>query len=126
MLDAFKIKDFDLEPIYQSWDKPPKFYGESKRDMPVDDFLQQIKAGCIDRKVPEEYWHKVAQHYMGPKAKARLQEIKRVMAQVHGGKYRWSWKKFHTAMRNMGCELIKSLSPACRSLISRLIQGKLM
>ncbi|KAG2357465.1 hypothetical protein BDR07DRAFT_368926 [Suillus spraguei] len=105
MLEAFKIKEFNLEPIYGSWENPPRFYGESKKDMPVDDFLHQIKAGCIDRKVPEEYWHKVAQHYMGDKAKARLQELKNVMAKVNGGKYRWSWKKFTIAMRNMGWEI---------------------
>jgi len=28
------------------------------------------------------------------------------MAKVHGGKYRWNWKKFKIAMRNMGCESI--------------------
>jgi len=105
MLEAFKIKEFDLGPIYETWENPPIFHGESKKDMPVEDFLQRIKVGCIDRKVPEEYWHKVAQHYMGPKAKARLQELKSVMAKVNGGKYRWSWKKFHIAMRNMGCTL---------------------
>ncbi|KAG1816773.1 uncharacterized protein BJ212DRAFT_1271297 [Suillus subaureus] len=105
MLDAFKIKEFNLEPIYQSWENPPRFYGESTKDIPVDDFLHQIKAGCAERKVPEEYWHKVAQHYMGDKAKARLQELKSVMAKVNGGKYRWSWKKFTIAMRNMGWEI---------------------
>ncbi|KIK38613.1 hypothetical protein CY34DRAFT_771992 [Suillus luteus UH-Slu-Lm8-n1] len=105
MLEAFKIKEFNLELIYETWENPPRFYGESKKDMPVDDFLHQIKAGCVERKVPEEYWHKVAQHYMGDKAKARLQELKSVMAKVNGGKYRWSWKKFTIAMRNMGWEI---------------------
>jgi hypothetical protein len=125
MLEAFKIKEFDLEPIYEAWENPPRFYGESRRDMPVDDFLQQIKAGCVDRKIPEEYWYKVAQHYMGHNARARFQELKSVMAKVNGGKYRWSWKKskvnggqyrwswkkFQIVMRNMGCMLTSS-SPA--------------
>ncbi|KIJ13719.1 hypothetical protein PAXINDRAFT_170239 [Paxillus involutus ATCC 200175] len=102
MLEAFKIKEFDLNPIFEAWPNPPIFYGESKKDMPVDDWLNQIKAGCVERKVPEEYWHKVAQHYMGEKAKGRLTELKNVMAQVNGGKYRWSWKKFKIAMKNMG------------------------
>ncbi|KAF8837887.1 hypothetical protein BDN67DRAFT_908453 [Paxillus ammoniavirescens] len=102
MLEAFKIKEFDLNPIFEAWANPPMFYGESKKDMPVDDWLNQIKAGCVERKVPEEYWHKVAQHYMGEKAKGRLTELKNVMAQVNGGKYRWSWKKFKIAMKNMG------------------------
>ncbi|KAF9231511.1 hypothetical protein BU15DRAFT_82301 [Melanogaster broomeanus] len=102
MLEAFKIKEFDLNPIFESWVNPPMFYGESKKDMSVDDWLNQIKTGCVERKVPEEYWHKVAQHFMGEKAKFRLVELKNVMAKVNGGKYRWSWKKFKIAMKNMG------------------------
>jgi len=105
MLEAFKIKEFDLNPVFEAWKNPPMFYGESKKDMSVDDWLDQIKAGCVERKVPEEYWHKVAQHYMGPKAKTRLLELKNVLAQIHGGKYRWSWKKFRIAMKNMGWEI---------------------
>lgn len=103
MLEAFKIKEFDLNPIYESWANPPMFYGEPKKDTSVDEWLENIKTGCVERKVPEEYWHKVAQNYMGPKAKARLTELKNVMAQMNGGKYRWSWKKFKIAMKNMGC-----------------------
>lgn len=105
MLEAFKIKEFDLSPIYEGWENPPMFYGDSKRDMSVDDWLEKIRAGCVERKVPEEYWHKVAQHYLGDKAKARLVELKNVMAQMNGGKYRWSWKKFKIAMKNMGWEI---------------------
>ncbi|KAH7882720.1 hypothetical protein F5I97DRAFT_309324 [Phlebopus sp. FC_14] len=105
MLEAFKIKEFDLNPVFEAWANPPMFYGESKKDMPVDDWLERIRTGCVDRKVPEEYWHKVAQHYMGDKAKARLVELKNVMAKVNGGKYRWSWKKFKIAMKNMGWEI---------------------
>lgn len=105
MLDAFKIKEFDLQPVIDSWTNPPIFHGEPSRDMPVDDWLAAIKAGCSERKVPEEYWHKVGQRFMGPAAKARLEEIKTVMAKVNGGKYRWSWKKFSIAMKNMGWEI---------------------
>ncbi|KAF8127630.1 hypothetical protein EV363DRAFT_465457 [Boletus edulis] len=105
MLEAFKIKEFDLNPVFESWANPPMFYGEPKKDVSVDDWLDQIKAGCVERKVPEEYWHKVAQHYMGPKAKTRLVELKNVMAQINGGKYRWSWKKFRIAMKNMGWQI---------------------
>lgn len=105
MLDAFKIKEFDLNPVFESWQNPPRFYGDPKRDISVDDWLDSIKAGCIERKVPEECWHKVAQHYLGDKAKARLTELKNVMAQVNGGKYRWSWKKFRIAMKNMGWDI---------------------
>ncbi|KAH0834155.1 hypothetical protein J3R83DRAFT_11460 [Lanmaoa asiatica] len=105
MLEAFKIKEFDLNPIFESWANPPMFYGEPRKDMPVDEWLDKIKSGCVERKVPEEYWHKVAQHYMGPKAKTRLTELKNVMAQINGGKYRWSWKKFRIAMKNMGWDI---------------------
>ncbi|KAH7919462.1 hypothetical protein BV22DRAFT_1051032 [Leucogyrophana mollusca] len=105
MLDAFKIKEFDLQPVYDSWTNPPMFIGDPKKDMPVDEWLGQIKAGCVERKVPEEYWHKVAQHYMGDKAKARLEELKKIMAKVNGGKYRWSWKKFKIAMDNLGWDV---------------------
>ncbi|KAE9399364.1 hypothetical protein BT96DRAFT_965647 [Gymnopus androsaceus JB14] len=109
MLDAFKLKPLDLEPIYASWKDAPMFYGESskntkntKKDLPVDEWLEKIKEGCVERNVPKEYWHKVAQRYMGEKARARLNELKAVMAKVHGGNYRWNWEKFKIAMRNMG------------------------
>jgi hypothetical protein len=102
IVEAFKIKPFDLEPIYASWPSPPVFCGEPK-DLPVDTWLEQIKSGCAERKVPKEYWHKVAQHNLGPKAKERFDELKLVMSKVHGGKYRWNWKRFKVAMRNMGC-----------------------
>ena len=34
----------------------------------------------------------------------RLVELKAVIAKVHGGKYRWTWKKFNVAMESMGCK----------------------
>ncbi|EJF60238.1 hypothetical protein DICSQDRAFT_88061 [Dichomitus squalens LYAD-421 SS1] len=105
MLNAFKIKAFDLEPIYAEWKDAPRFVGNPKKDLPVDDWLAQIKSGCIERKVPREYWHKVAQHYMADKAKARFDELKAVMKNMHGGKYRWTWKNFKIAMRNMGWDV---------------------
>ncbi|KAG5219900.1 hypothetical protein IMY05_C4727000800 [Salix suchowensis] len=71
MLDAFKIKPFDLEPIFASWTDGPRFTGNPKKDPPVDEWLNQIKEGCVQRKVPQEYWHKVGRHFMEPKAKAR-------------------------------------------------------
>ncbi|KAI0334300.1 hypothetical protein GY45DRAFT_95205 [Cubamyces sp. BRFM 1775] len=105
MLNAFKIKPFELEPIYAEWSNPPRFIGNPKKDLPVDEWLQQIKAGCIERKVPREYWHKVAQHYMAGKAKTRFEELKLVMKNMHGGKYRWTWKNYKIAMRNMGWDI---------------------
>ncbi|KAJ6604136.1 hypothetical protein DFH09DRAFT_1067894 [Mycena vulgaris] len=105
MLDAFKIKPFDLEPVFSSWTPGPRFLGDPKKDPPVDDWLQTIKSGCIERNVPKEYWHTCAQHFMGDKAKGRLSELKKVMAQVHGGNYRWNWKKFKVAMKNMSWDI---------------------
>ncbi|KAJ7456504.1 hypothetical protein FB451DRAFT_1047871 [Mycena latifolia] len=105
MLEAFKIKPFDLEPVYAAWPAGPRFLGDPKKDPPVDEWLQEIKGGCIERNVPQEYWHTCAQHFMGDQAKARLVELKKVMAQVHGGRYRWNWKKFKVAMRNMSWDI---------------------
>ncbi|KAG7087417.1 hypothetical protein E1B28_013385 [Marasmius oreades] len=103
MLDAFKIKPYDLEPTFASWKDAPQFTGNTKKDtLSVDEWLKTIKAGCVERNVPKEYWHKVGQHYMGEKARSRLNELKGVMAKVHGGNYRWNWEKFKIAMRNMG------------------------
>jgi len=45
-----------------------------------------------------------SEHYMGDLAKARLEEVKKVMAEVQGGKYRWTWKKYKVAMTSMSCE----------------------
>ncbi|KAI0742456.1 hypothetical protein C8Q80DRAFT_1108841 [Daedaleopsis nitida] len=105
MLNAFKIKPFDLEPIYAQWTDAPRFVGNPKKDLPVDDWLKQIKAGCVERKVPREYWHKLAQHYLAGQAKTRFDELKLVMKNMHGGKYRWTWKNFKIAMRNMGWDI---------------------
>lgn len=103
IMDVFKIRPFDLEPIYDSWPSAPIFQGNLARDPPVDDWLKQIKEGSIARGVPKEYWHKVAQHYLGPRAKFRFDELKAVMKNMHGGRYSWNWKRFKIAMRNMGC-----------------------
>ncbi|KAI0725541.1 hypothetical protein C8Q72DRAFT_587903 [Fomitopsis betulina] len=105
VLNAFKIKPFDLEPIFASWSDAPLFLGNPKKDPPVNDWLDQIKAGCIERRVPKDYWHKVGQHYLGAKARKRLDEVKLVMKNMHGGKYKWNWKSFKIAMRNMGWDI---------------------
>ncbi|KAH9837645.1 uncharacterized protein C8Q71DRAFT_554406 [Rhodofomes roseus] len=105
VLDAFKIKPFDLAPVFVSWSDAPRFLGNPRKDPPVNDWLAQIKAGCIERKVPKDYWHKVGQHYLGEKARKRLDEVKLVMKNMHGGKYKWNWKSFKTAMRNMGWDI---------------------
>ncbi|KAL0060124.1 hypothetical protein AAF712_013096 [Marasmius tenuissimus] len=102
MLQAFKLKPFDLEPVLAAWKDGPRFTGNPKKDPPVEEWLKKIKAGCMERNVPKEYWHKVGRHFMDEKARARLDELKSVMAKVHGGNYRWTWEKFKIAMRNMG------------------------
>jgi hypothetical protein len=51
MLDAFKLKAFDLDPVYASWKDAPVFTGNSKKDPPVEAWMEQIKTGCIERKV---------------------------------------------------------------------------
>lgn len=110
IVEAFKIKPFDLEPVYLTWPSAPIFTGNPSRDVPVDEWLKLIKEGCQARKVPKEYWHKVGQHYLGPHAKARFDELKAVMKNMHGGRYNWNWKRFKIAMRNLGCEYFSILA----------------
>ncbi|KAF8909643.1 hypothetical protein CPB84DRAFT_1765087 [Gymnopilus junonius] len=86
--------------------------------MPVEEWLEKIREGCVERGVPEEYWYKVAQHFMGPKARARLDELKQVIVKVHGGKYRWTWKKFKVAVLNMGWNIDKDAKETIK------VQGK--
>lgn len=57
MLEAFKIKPFDLEPVYAAWTPAPRFLGDPKKDPPVDNWLEDIKNGCTKQNVPKEYWH---------------------------------------------------------------------
>ncbi|KAI0313060.1 hypothetical protein OF83DRAFT_1086590 [Amylostereum chailletii] len=105
VLDAFKLKEFDLEPVLAGWSDPPRFHGKPKKDPPVDVWLESIKAGCLERKVPKDYWHKVGQRFLGSRARTRFDELKAVLRNMHGGKYRWDWKRFKVAMRNMGWEI---------------------
>ncbi|KDR73933.1 hypothetical protein GALMADRAFT_250620 [Galerina marginata CBS 339.88] len=71
MLNAFKIKEFDLEPVFAQWKDGPVFTGNPKKDLPVEEWLEKIREGCVQRGVPEEYWYKAAQHFMGPTARSR-------------------------------------------------------
>ncbi|KAF7319895.1 hypothetical protein MKEN_00772700 [Mycena kentingensis (nom. inval.)] len=114
VLDAFKIKPFDLLPVYAAWTDAPRFLGDPKKDLPVDEWLEDIKAGCRNHRVPQEYWHTCGQHFMGDQARARFNELKQVMAQMHGGKYRWNWKKFKVAMRNMSWDIDTSETEAVK------------
>ena len=111
MLDAFKLKEYDLEPVLSSWTNPPRFLGNPKKDPPVDAWLEQVKQGCQERKIPKEYWHKVGQRFLGDKARKRLDELKEVLRNLHGGNYKWDWKRFKIAMKNMGCASLASPTP---------------
>jgi hypothetical protein len=79
IIEAFKIKPADLEPVYASWPNAPRFYGQDPnkkskggiRDLPVEEWLQEIKTGCKERNVPKESWHRVGLHYMGDAARRR-------------------------------------------------------
>lgn len=75
---------------------------QSVRDIRTDITTWQLT--LLTRDSPEQCWHKVAQHFMGPMAKSRLEEVKKVMAQVQGEKYRWDWRKFKIAMTSMSCK----------------------
>ena len=77
------------------------FQGKPKED-PVA-WLEAIKAGCKERKVPKDYWYRVGRHYMGKKPRERLDELGRVMQQMTGNKHVWNWKKFKIAVQNIGC-----------------------
>jgi hypothetical protein len=114
MLDAFKSKEFDLQPIFDSWKNPPCFLGNPKKDPPVDTWLDQVKEGCLERKIPKDCWPKVGQRFLGDKARKRLDELQDVLRNLHGGNYKWDWKRFKIAMRNMGCTL-SSLPALCPS-----------
>lgn len=107
---AFALKPYDYETIFASWPDAPIFSGNLKKDLAVDDWLVQIKQGCKARSVPKAIWHNVAQNYLKGKAKRRLEDVKLVMKKMHGGKYKWDWKKFKIAMIHMGCEYP---SPSC-------------
>lgn len=103
MFDALKAKPYDLEAVYASWPNPPIFQGKAKED-PVA-WIAAIKAGCEERRVPKEHWHRVGRHYLGEKPRQRIEELGKVMQKMSGDKYTWSWKKFKIAMQNIGCKL---------------------
>ena len=103
MLEAFRITPFDCQSVYDTWPDAPVFKGRIKKDMPVNQWLFVIKEGCKQRKVPRSVWHEVAQHYLQGRALARFEDLKKVMKNMHGGRYRWNWSKFKIAMRNLKC-----------------------
>lgn len=104
--DVFMGKPFDFEAAMAEWKNPgpPAFKGVGKKDPVVDAWLDDIKAGCTERKIPKDFWHQVGQRSLGTKAKARFNEVEQVMMKMHDGKYKWNWKRFKVAMKNMGCE----------------------
>lgn len=104
--NAIMGKQFDFEAAMAEWKNPgpPVFKGVGKKDPVVDAWLDDIKAGCTERKIPKDFWHLVGQRSLGTKAKARFNEVDQVMLKMHDGKYKWNWKRFKVAMKNMGCE----------------------
>jgi hypothetical protein len=113
--DAIMGKPFDFEATMAEWKNPgpPAFKGVGKKDPVVDAWLDSIKAACVERKIPKDSWHLVGQRALGSKAKARFHEVDQVMMKMHDGKYKWNWKKFKVAMKNMGCEWNPRFSASC-------------
>ena len=101
MLEALKIKPFDLEPIFAEWQNPPIFKGTSDDD-PLE-WLEAIKIGCKQRNISKEHWHRVGRHFLGPVPRQRLEELGKVMQKMSGDRATWNWKKFKIAMQNLGC-----------------------
>jgi len=99
-------KPFDFDAAMAEWKNPgpPVFKGVGKKDPIVDAWLDDIKAGCVERKIPKDSWHLVGQRSLGSKAKGRFKEVDQVMMKMHDGKYKWNWKRFKVAMKNMGCK----------------------
>ncbi|KAJ3538387.1 hypothetical protein NM688_g6527 [Phlebia brevispora] len=124
-------KPYDLEALYVAWTDGPVFDGKKpllkKAKLDVGTWLDQIEAGCRERKVPADVWHKVAQHFMGKNATARLCEVEKVLTHLHGGKFRWDWKKFKMAMASIcwNVDLMQSISLGRLSTnIRRVIRRK--
>ncbi|KAF9643497.1 hypothetical protein BDM02DRAFT_3222598 [Thelephora ganbajun] len=105
--DAIMRKPFDFEAAMAEWKNPgpPAFKGVGKKDPVVDAWLDAIKAGCVGRKIPKDFWHLVGQRSLGSKARARFNEVDQVMMKMHDGKYKWNWKRFKVAMKNMGWDI---------------------
>lgn len=112
-------KSFDFEAAMAEWKNPgpPAFKGVGKKDPIVDAWLDDIKAKCVERKIPKDFWHLVGQRSLGSKAKSRFNEVNQVMMKMHDGKYKWNWKRFKVAMKNMGCEWNPSFLTSCTSFI---------
>jgi hypothetical protein len=104
MFSTFTGKPFDIELLCASWPDAPQFQGGSKKDPKVEVWLKEIEEGCSQRKVPKKCWHIVGQRYMGKHACIRLEEVKNVMMKLSKGVFKWDWKKFSVAMKNMNCK----------------------
>ena len=112
---SLKIKKqpFDLQTALNTWSTSApqhpvsKFRGKPKRaDEPaVNAWLALVKKGCTARGVPKGYWPAVALHFMGKKARRRMEEVARVMRALHGDvQWAWTWKQFSAVAGKMGCE----------------------
>jgi hypothetical protein len=104
MFSTLTGKPFDIELLCASWPDAPQFQGGSKKDPKVEVWLKEIEEGCSQRKVPKKCWHIVGQRYMGKHACIRLEEVKNVMMKLSKGVFKWDWKKFSVAMKNINCK----------------------
>lgn len=101
-------KPYDLEALYEAWKDAPVFDGKSpkpeKGRFDIDTWLDKIEEGCSSRKVPKDLWHKVAQHYLGKNACSRFLEVEKVLTNLHGGRFTWTWKTFRKALASIRCK----------------------
>ena len=100
MLDVLK-KPYNLEAVYAPWPEANRYKGKSKED--PTPWCAAVKAGCKERKVPKEFWHRVGMHFMGRRPRERLDQLETIMQQMTSRKNVWNWKKFKVAVLNLGC-----------------------
>ncbi|KAF7795736.1 hypothetical protein EIP86_006903 [Pleurotus ostreatoroseus] len=98
-------KPYDLEALYEAWKDAPVFDGKSpkpeKGRFDINTWLDKIEEGCSSRKVPKDSWHKVAQHYLGKNACSRFLEVEKVLTNLHGGRFTWTWKTFRKTLASI-------------------------
>ena len=130
-LSIFKTSPpFDLSSTLTLWDTTGtghpvlKFRGKPKRrdDPTVEAWLKSVKEGCIARRVPKSHRPDIAKHFMSKKARSRVLDVEKVMRAVRGESWKWRWKDFKAAVRNMGCEYFSS-PRVPRGLTFRTMEG---
>ena len=120
MFSTLTGKPFDIEFLCASWPDAPRFQGGSKKDPKVEAWLKDIEDGCAQRKVPKKFWNTVGKRHMSKHACDRLEEVKKVMMKLSKGVFKWDWKKFSVAMKNINCKTFFSLhEPTCNDSYDR-------